>query len=133
MPPAILQRRTSRVSARSALLPASDMIMPGLPCRSSSFTHSRAFAKLSLLLMSNTITAAAAPLHRVASAHCRPRDGPTDATDLIAYAHLQHCDICSLAICTTLLTCNTSALSCGTSPARLYPCTSTQHFEMQAG
>jgi hypothetical protein len=51
---------------------------------SSSFTHSRAFAKLSLLLMSNTITAAAAPLRSVASCRRRPGDGPTEATALIA-------------------------------------------------
>ncbi len=47
------------------MLPASDMIMFGLPCRCSSFTHVFALAKLSALLMSNTMTAAAAPLfHR---------------------------------------------------------------------
>ena len=53
---------TWRWSARSALLPASDMIMLGLPCRCSSLTHVFAFAKLSALLMSKTMTAAAAPL-----------------------------------------------------------------------
>ena len=61
-PPPARGEPTWRVSARSALLPARDMIMCGLPCRCSSFTHSRAFAKLSWLLMSYTITAAAAPL-----------------------------------------------------------------------
>ena len=53
---------TWRWSARSALLPVNAMIMFGFPCRCSSFTHVFAFAKLSALLMSNTMTAAAAPL-----------------------------------------------------------------------
>jgi len=72
---------TWRWSARSALLPVNAMIMLGFPCRCSSFTHVFAFAKLSALLMSKTITAAAAPLpaqhiHRqalpTAAALCSP-------------------------------------------------------------
>jgi len=68
---------TWRWSARSALLPVNAMIMFGFPCRCSSFTHVFAFAKLSALLMSNTITAAAAPLpaqhtpqHALRRLHC---------------------------------------------------------------
>ena len=57
---------TARDSPRSALLPARAMIMLGLPCLCSSFTHVLAFARLSVLVMSNTMTAAAAPLHRSA-------------------------------------------------------------------
>ena len=53
---------TARCPARSALLPASAMIMLGLPCRCSSFTQFFALVKLSALVMSNTTTAAAAPL-----------------------------------------------------------------------
>ena len=55
---------TARCSAKSALLPARDMIMLGLPILCSSFTQLLALVKLSALVMSKTMTAAAAPLQK---------------------------------------------------------------------